>query len=159
MCFCSQHQCPDPRRERTHCAYCTLGHPSWLCSSGSLGAPGSGCQMHWPGEEQELGCCAGLHIWRRVGVPGRICGWVGHYSTYTGNETMAESATASVSASSETQFGPEVLSQPVNPAWSGRNCEQTVCGSVPSFPHRHTLEETNKLPLSKSLYSLRLSCH
>lgn len=57
---------------------------------------------------QDLGCHAGLHIWRRVGVPSRVRGEVGRCPTRTGNKTMAESATAPASASSETQFGPEV---------------------------------------------------
>lgn len=56
-----------------------------------------------------LGCCAGLHIWRRAGVLSRTRGWVGYSPTCTVNETMAESATAPTPASLETQFGPEVL--------------------------------------------------
>lgn len=55
-------------------------------------------------------------------------------------------------------LGQKSLLQPANSAWSGQHCEQTVCGSAPSFPHRHMLEEKNKLPLSKSSYSLQLSC-
>lgn len=84
--------------------------PSQLCFSGSPGAPGWVCQTPWLGMlcrtwDAELGCSAGLRIWKGVGVPSRIRGWVGLCPTCAGNKTMAESATA---ASAETQFGPEV---------------------------------------------------
>ena len=97
-----------PRGKGPIAAYCTPGGPSQLCFSGSPGAPGSVCQMHWPWEEQDLGCGSGLHIWRMVRVPSRIRGPVGHCPTHTGNETMAEAATAPLSASLEAEFGPEV---------------------------------------------------
>lgn len=51
--------------------------------------------------------CASVCIQRRVGVPSRTGGWVGHSPTSVGNETMAESATVPESASLETHFGPE----------------------------------------------------
>lgn len=66
-----------PGGKGTHLLH--LGGPSQLCSSGSSEAPGLICQMRWSWDAVldldavrtldavlDLGCHAGLQIWRRV---------------------------------------------------------------------------------------------
>lgn len=105
-----------------------------------------------------LGCCAGLHIWRRAGVLSRTRGWVGYSPTCTVNETMAEPATAPTPASLETQFGPEVLGASCKPCLEQTKPRADCLWISALLPTQTYAGGKNKLPLSKSSYRLQLSC-